>query len=88
MGKSAEAEPAGTVTDSGTASEPGALFDTRTGVPPWGAVRFSRTVQIVLAFGESTAAEHTSEEGIGAPAITDTVTGMADPFSAAVIVAV
>jgi hypothetical protein len=42
----------------------------------------------VLVFGESTVAAHPSEEGTRALAITDTVIDMADPFSAAVMVAV
>ena len=61
IGNSTEREPAGTVTEAGTARTVGELVVIATGVPPTGAALLSWKEQIALVFGVRVEAEHVSE---------------------------
>jgi hypothetical protein len=87
--KPADAAPAGTVTEAGTASR--ALFEERaTAAPPEGAAALSVTVQVVAAPEARLEAAHCSEESVAgwAAATSENVTDFEIPPREAVRIAV
>jgi hypothetical protein len=86
--KAAVVAPAATETEAGTVRTDVLLLDRVTLVPPTGAALERVTVHVVVPVGGSVVPAHCIDVSVIVAAVTEIVTGMLDPFSAAVTIAV